>query len=237
MYRDTSELFQYTKLTNLADIEGLSGGYIPVLQNYILKKDGTVVWYPDDEAYIPDPYADFTPNLRDVVAIDAGYFYHVALRRDGTVLAWGKNTECVNVPLGLKDVTKVVAGCHHVLALKSDGTVVVWGNDFGYDTLQIPNGITNVVDIAASKDNYSAMMENIELYDNYVNDSERPIAGHNMVVTADGKVYAWGNNSYGQCDIPAGLPPVKSVACASQYSMVLTNDNRIFCWGQLNMII
>ena len=52
----------------------------------------------------------------------------MALKADGTVVAWGDNGEGqADVPAGLTDVIAIAAGTSHSVALKSDGTVVAWG--------------------------------------------------------------------------------------------------------------
>ena len=52
----------------------------------------------------------------------------MALKRDGSVVAWGNNTygECT-VPSPNDGFTAVAAGAYHCLGLKSDGSVVAWG--------------------------------------------------------------------------------------------------------------
>ena len=72
-------------------------------------------------------------GLDNVIAIAGGQSHAVALRADGTVVAWGDNEfGQISVPAGLTDVIAIAAGDYHSLALKSDGTVVAWGdNDAG----------------------------------------------------------------------------------------------------------
>ena len=52
------------------------------------------------------------PNgLTNVVAIAAGYFHSVALKADGTVVAWGDNGQRqLNMPEGLTNVVSIAAG-------------------------------------------------------------------------------------------------------------------------------
>ena len=67
-------------------------------------------------------------DLAGVVAIAAGEYHSLAVKADGTVVAWGDNSEqqC-GVPVGLAEVVAVAGGGAHSLALKSDGTIVAWG--------------------------------------------------------------------------------------------------------------
>ncbi len=84
--------------------------------------------------------------LSNVTAMTSGVGRLLALRRDGTVVAWGTNY-CGNVsdPRGLSNVTAVAAGGCLNLALKFDGTITAWGNDAAP-----PAGLSNVVAIAAN---------------------------------------------------------------------------------------
>ena len=70
-------------------------------------------------------------GLTNVVAIAGGGYHSLALKYDGTVVAWGDNSAGqTNVPAGLSNVVAVAAGGFHSLALKNDGSVVAWGDQF-----------------------------------------------------------------------------------------------------------
>ena len=68
-------------------------------------------------------------TLTDVKAIAAGAYHALALKQDGSVFAWGRNTEGqTSVPSSaLSGVVAIAAGPYHSMALKSNGTVVTWG--------------------------------------------------------------------------------------------------------------
>jgi alpha-tubulin suppressor-like RCC1 family protein len=85
----------------------------------------------------------------NVKAISAGGEHSLALRRNGTMLAWGSDeygqlgngaATSSDVPVNVRKLsgaTAISAGGRHSLALLSDGTVMAWGDDtFG----QLGNG-------------------------------------------------------------------------------------------------
>ena len=85
------------------------------------------------------------PNRKNVirastnpaVALAAGGYHSVALRADGTLVAWGNNDAGqTDVPAGLDRVVGITAGLYHNVALRADGTIRTWGlvyNGAGYD--------------------------------------------------------------------------------------------------------
>ena len=80
--------------------------------------------------------------------IAAGDYHSLALKSNGTVVAWGDrvvNIGATNVPANLSNVIAIAAGASFSAALKSDGTVTVFGS--GPPT----NGMTNVVAIAGNE--------------------------------------------------------------------------------------
>lgn len=70
-------------------------------------------------------------GLKNVVDVSSGPYHVLALKKDGTVAAWGKNYEgMAKVPPGLNNVAAVAAGSSVSAALRKDGTAVAWGNGF-----------------------------------------------------------------------------------------------------------
>jgi hypothetical protein len=134
--------------------------------------------------------------LTNVAAIAGGYDHSLALKRDGTVVGWGRNDSGQATPrLGLTNVAAIAAGYRFSLALKRDGTVVGWGvNDSGQATP--PLGLSNVVAIAAGE-------------------------CHGLALKRDGAVVGWGYNSWGQAASPSGLSNVVAIAAGGFHSLAL----------------
>jgi hypothetical protein len=145
-------------------------------------------------------------GVTGVTAIAAGLYHTVALKSDGTVVAWGDNAYGqTNVPAGVTDVRAVAAGGFHTVALKNDGTVVAWG-DNAYGQTNVPAGLTGVTAIAAG----------------YF---------HTVALKSGGTVVAWGDNTHGQTNVPAGLTNVTAIAAGVYHTVALKSDGTVVAWG------
>ncbi len=90
-------------------------------------------------------------DLTNVVAIAAGEYHSLAVRADGTVVAWGDNSDGQStVPVGLTNVVAVAGGGAHSLALRADGTVAAWGANWN-GQCDVPAGIGNIVGLTAGE--------------------------------------------------------------------------------------
>ncbi len=136
------------------------------------------------------------------VAVEGGAEHSLALRTDGSLVAWGRNNygQC-DVPSGTNYVA-IAAGGWHNLALKSDGSIVAWGNN--------DNGRSN-----APPGNYIAIAAG---------------GGHSLAIKSDGSLAAWGMNETGQCNVPAGAD-FKAIAAGWEHCLALKSDGSIVAWG------
>jgi hypothetical protein len=130
----------------------------------------------------------------------------LAWRKDGTVMAWGGNSDGqTDIPLGLKDVVQAAAGFFHNIALKRDGTVVVWGHTNSGEAV-IPAGVSNIYAVAAGK-------------------------GFCLALKTNGTVTAWGDNAFGQTNVPAGTFAA-AISAGSFHSVILREIGTIAGWGE-----
>ena len=158
---------------------------------------------------VPSPFQVYTSStgsctptspLGGVSMIAAGGHFNVALKSDGTVVAWGDNTHgqlgngttavdsAVPVSVtGLAGITRIAAGGDHALALKGDTRVAAWGrNDVG----QLGDSTFTERSIAVEVSIGLASTKGVAL-----------IAGgreHSLIMYQTGPVASFGSNASGQ---------------------------------------
>jgi len=73
---------------------------------------------------------DVPGDLNQVVAIAGGDSHSMALKSDGTVVAWGDNSQGqASVPANLGRAVFIAAGGAHSLAVKEGGAIAAWGDN------------------------------------------------------------------------------------------------------------
>jgi alpha-tubulin suppressor-like RCC1 family protein len=204
-----------------------------------LTTNGTVLGWNGPGFYSQTPPA----GLSNVVAISAGARHSLALKSDGTVVGWGDNSQLqLNFPFGLTNVVAISAGEFYSLALKNNGTAVASGNSH-----PVPADATNLIAIAVGyayglglKANGTVLLWNSSSSQQLPNLTnavgiavgDDPFSYHVLALRSDGTVYTFGDNSYGQSSVPAGLSNVVAIAAGPHHSVALKNDGAVVCWGE-----
>jgi uncharacterized repeat protein (TIGR01451 family) len=144
---DTLNRLIPTLVNGLSGIVSISS---QLCHSLAIKNDGTVwAWGDNLDGQLGDgSYGNYrttpvqTSSLTGIVAVDAGSYYSLALKSDGTVWGWGHNTYGQigdsstverHVPVQtylLNGIISISAGQQHSLALRNDGTVWSWGAGF-----------------------------------------------------------------------------------------------------------
>lgn len=176
-------------------------------------------------------------GMTDVVKVAAGVSHALALKSDGSVWAWGENSDgrlgdgtLVDrdrpVLVGkLQGVIDIAAGMYHSVSLKSDGSVWAWGrNSFG----QLGDGTT-------SNSLKPVRVKNLPPV-------EKIFAGYYSTFAVGQKtLWAWGGNAYGQLGDGTKtdrLTPVENkgfdaskIAAGMYHTIALKPDGSVWAWG------
>ena len=180
-----------------------------------------------------------TAPLVNVAAIAANREHALALLTDGTVRAWGANTNgqlgdgtTTDSPApvtvtGLTNVVAIASGNGFSAAVRTDGTLWTWGvNHFG----QLGNGTTtssNSPQLVSSLQNVAT----VSAGDSWT-----------MARTSDGSLWAWGRNSYGelgngsqqQSSTPTkvvGLDVSVQALCGFYAGYSVDSQRTLWAWG------
>lgn len=167
----------------------------------------------------------------------AGYYHAAAVKADGTLWAWGQNSQhqvdkssasAVAAPEQIgadTDWTQVVAGLKMTAALKADGTLWTWGNN-----AESALG-------RATADGYDA--EPMQVLDHVAQFAVGDM--HVLAVKDNGRLWGWGYNLHGELAdgtqtnvaVPTqiGSAQWEMVACGSYHSMGVQIDGSLWVWG------
>ena len=129
--------------------------------------------------------------------ITAGFNFNVALKGDGSVVAWGDDTLGeTDVPGDLNGVKGIAARFFHALAVRTNGAVVSWGVDTAGQS-SVPLDLSNVTAVATG---------------HY----------HSLALKNDGTVVGWGSNDQDQTTIPSNAQGAFAIAAGGEFSLALT---------------
>jgi len=176
-------------------------------------------------------------------SVSCGTYYTSAIKTDGTLWAWGINS---NATLGTDDVicysspvqevsgstnwSSVNSGPYHTSAIKTDGTLWSWGNNlFGH------LGTDDVI-------NYSSPVQEVSGSTNWSSVSCGTY--YTPAIKTDGTLWTWGYNSVGQLgtgDVVSYSSPVQEVSNSTNWSSVsgggvhiaaIKTDGTLWAWGK-----
>lgn len=173
----------------------------------VIVRDGVVYENGGNIGTAPPPEAK-----SGVRSAQAGGLHVVALKEDGSVLAWGMNIKGeTTIPVAARSgVKEIAASSLTSAALKEDGTVIVWGDS--------TVGQTSVPAAAQSGVEHISMT-----------------AAHVLALKQDGSVVAWGGNVSGQTTVPPEASSgVTAIATGWGHSVALKNGG-VIAWGSNTM--
>ncbi|GEP42777.1 hypothetical protein BGE01nite_20680 [Brevifollis gellanilyticus] len=185
--------------------------------------------------------ASMPDGLGGIVAISGGRQFTLALKANGTVVAWGDGVwlSGLEIPQGLTGVIAIDAGESHCLALKADGTVMAWGEDTAGQT-NVPADLNEVMAIATGT-RHSLALKRDGTVVQWGQEIPMPEglsdvvaiaagSGNSLALKRDGTVVAWGDNSR-LTEVPANLRDVIAIAMGESHAVALKVDGTIAQWG------
>ncbi len=236
---------------DLRDVVAIAAGRFHSLA---LKADGTVAgWGPKHAlaAQVPE-------GLSNVVQIAAGAHFSLALKRDGSVMGWGFNRAGEANPR--PDLTNVVAmagGGQYRVLLRGDGhpflvrpvlsrKAVLGGSlVFGAEVNGNPplefqwrkdgqllvegNGISGVRSPVLSL--RGIREEHEGTYELSVSNSLGLVRTGPVWMSVN-QVLGWGEDAFGQAEVPGGTREVVSVAAGDSHTLALHADGSVSAWGE-----
>jgi alpha-tubulin suppressor-like RCC1 family protein len=213
-----------------------------------LQSDGTIHgWGSNDDTRlalvgvaVQQKFPLYNPASTEFVAISSGGYHVLGLKADGTVWAWGNNsngqlgdgtTTYRSTPVqvsSLSSVTAISAGRFHSLARLSNGTVWSWGRN---------NEGQLGINSTTSQSSPVQMLN--------ISGAAGVAAGgyHSLILLSDGTARSTGGNwvgqlgngfDYNQKNSPGTVTAVSNavaLAAGEAHSLALINDGTIRCWG------
>jgi alpha-tubulin suppressor-like RCC1 family protein len=195
--------------TGINNLVAISAGYYNSLA---LRKDGTMVGWGMTRPAV---------ELSNIVAIAACSDWgssDMALKNDGTVLAWDNRNGRPAVVEGLSDVVAIASGARHGLMLRRDGTVYGWGfNAYGEAT-----GVPTTTSPPATNGL-------VEINGLLLNNVKAVAAGSDfsLALKNDGSVVLWGHSPYHRMDVPEGMSNVVAIAAGRSFCLAITTNSAV----------
>ncbi len=191
-------------------------------------------------------------NLSNVVAIAAGGYHNLALKADGTVTVWGQNTyNQTNVPVPYTNLFAVSGGSGHSIAMNGavDPAIVRQpqpATGLVGQTALLSVGVVsrqficyqwrlNGADISGATNAWyrTAPLGPAALgrYSVVVSNAAGVVTSAVAQVGMTGNaVIAWGLNTSGQTNVPAGLNAL-AIGGGDAHSLALRADGTVVAWG------
>ena len=171
-------------------------------------------------------------------AVSNGHFFACAVRQNGTLWCWGKNT-AGQLGLGhtdrqtrpaqvgsFDDWFRIAAGRDHVCGLRDGGSLYCWGNNS-----------SGQIAISPTVQSQAALPQALGRTYRQVTAGEN----HSCAISATRRLWCWGDNTQGQLGSAEGDPGVSrrvgtaqdwiAVSAGGAHTCGIRGEGRLYCWG------
>lgn len=231
-------------LPSLTNVNHISGGTSSTTWALAIRTNNQmVVWGVGESGQLVGLDADTT---NDVAHAAAGWYDGVLCKTDGSLRTWGTNY--YGEPPTVTSAHRVAGGDYTACALLSNGVIRIWSTSASIDSLETAHDGThsNSVDIAATWYSCLSLKSDGSLESFPINpgsdigtnppaisDGWKIAAGQHfaLCLRSNGTVIAWGNNTYGQTNVPAECTNMVGVAGGRDHAMAWRADGTLVRWG------
>ena len=231
---------------NAPYIKKKNGDWVPVFKDK--KKTNAYAWGgwriykgtgKGEDRLSPDPVLG---GITDFIQISTKWTHTLGLRANGTIWAWGNNTNGqigdntlaprsspVLVGGGFTDWIQVSAGQAHSLGLRANGTLWSWGFN---ETGELGDGTTT---------QRSSPVSVVGGFTDWIQVSAGRF--HSLGIRANGTAWAWGNGEFGRLGtnnttnrsspvaVVGGFTDWTQLSAGSSYSLGLRANGTLWSWG------
>lgn len=224
------ELMRHPDGSVLTEIRSIAGS----MTTYAVTQNGRVL------AYGPNTFGSLGIGLNEYGTLFCGIEHTASATGEWVVTATGER---------LEKIVKIAAGHAFAVAIDEEGRLWTWGsNEYG----QLANGVAATcaddpsLSEAISMRGYAGLIDDPSVVDERFTAVEAGI-DFVLALTADGRVYSWGANRYGQLGhsgrtktaqprlvLGADGQPIEHVveiSAGGRSAMALTEEGRVLSWG------
>ena len=181
--------------------------------------------------------------------LEAGFQFSAALTEDGNLYMWGNgNMADIKVRSAYQGhIEKIALTTYSCVALLDDGTVAYVGLQNNAIAERLPEGLDNVVDIAATGNTVAAVDADgkITIWGSLSDGlgevpemSAKPVElyggiKHYTALLENGEVISWGNNVHGQSEVPQSViqHDIETVFAGFYQNYAINSNGETETWG------
>jgi alpha-tubulin suppressor-like RCC1 family protein len=152
------------------------------------------------------------------VQVVAGSFFTCGLASNRHAICWGAN-DAGQLDAPDAQFERITAGAQHTCGLTEMGEIICWGRSIA------------ALDARTHKGEWVAMPPDREIKQSIPFIDVVAGGQHTCALTLEGRAICWGDNTYGQINVPEGERFVE-LSAGWHHTCGVTHNYAVVCWGQ-----